>query len=302
LSGKATGQVQSVAAVQPRLEIDLVAEGVSPQIGESNGAWAAEGHAAGTLALMGTADGSLAIASDAAARATLAARASSAWTFIGQTTSALEARADGAGVLTIGRDSDAAVDIDGDAYRSITLLGSCEGRASITAMPHQLHTAATLTAATDNAAHGRASSEVPTAGSGTAKVQSRAASQGCLPVNRTGAADVLILGAAWRGMPFFGTSQARISALAAANNSAVPSLAATAANVIHLYLKAQAMAPGGQAAGSNLACARHISALWDLDMAAIAFRAPPALGRSEPPRLGLSGRLVPTNTGRILRG
>jgi hypothetical protein len=82
----------------------------------------------------------------------------------------------------------------------------------------------------------------------------------------------------------------------------MPGLTAAVANVIHLDLRAEAIAPGGQAAGSNLACAQNVSALWDVDITAIAFRVPPALGRSELPRMGLSGRLLSTNTGRILRG
>lgn len=302
LSDEANGQVQSEAFVQHRLKIDLVAEGVSPQTAESNGTWATEGHVDGTLALMGSAGGGLAIASGASARGTLVARTSGVVALKGAITTALETRADAAGVLAIGRDSDAAVGVDGDAHRSINLHGSCEGQANITAKPRPLHLIVTLTTDAANSAHGRASSEVTTAGSGLVQVQSRAASQGRLPVSRTGAADVLILGAAWRGMPFLGISQALIPAVAAANSSVMPGLAAAAANVIHVDLKAAAIAPGGQAAGSNLACAQDVRARWDLDMAAIAFRAPPALGRSELPRMGLSGRLVPSNTGHILKG
>jgi hypothetical protein len=302
LFGETGGQVQSEAFVQHRLKIDLLAEGVSPQTAESNGIWATEGHVDGKLALMGSAGDGLAIAAGAAARATLAARASGVLVLTGATTTAVEAHADAAGVLAIRRDSNAAVEIDGDASRSISIHGSCEGRASITAKPRPLRVALGLITDAANAADGRASSGVTTAGSGTAKVQSRAASLGHLIVSRTGAANVQILGVAWRGMPFLGTSQARTPALAAANSSVMPGLAAAAANVIHLDLKAAAIAPGGQAAGSNLACAQDVRARWDLDMAAIAFRAPPALRRSEPPRMGLSGRLDPTNAGRILKG
>lgn len=302
VSGEAIGRSQSDSFVQQPLKINLLAESASPQTGKSNGKWATEGHAAGTLALMGSAGGGLALAAGAAARATLAARTSGALAITGKTTTALEARVDAAGVLAIARHSDAAVVIDGDAHRSISLRGSCEGRVSITAKPRPLPLTVTLTADAANAAHGQASSEVTTAGSGTARVQSRATSQAHLAISRTGAADVLILGAAWRGMAFLGASQARSPALAEANSSVMPGLAAAVANVIHLDLRAEAIAPRGQAAGSNLACAQDVSALWDLDTAAIAFRAPPALGRSEPPRLGLSGRLVPTNTGRILQG
>jgi hypothetical protein len=302
LFGETGGQVRSDAFVQHRLKIDLVAEGVSPQTAESNGTWATEGHVDGALALMGAAGGGLAIASEAAARGTLVARTSGALALIVKTATALEARADATGVLAIARDSDAAVAIDGDARRSINLHGACEARASITAKPCPLHLTATLTTDAANAADGRASSEVTTAGSGTTRVQSRATSQARLAISRTGAADVLILGAAWRGMAFLGASLAQIPALAAANSSVMPGLAAAAANVIHLDLKAAAIAPGGQAAGSNLACAQDVSALWDLDTAAIAFRSPPALGRAEPPRLGFSGRLLPTNAGRVLRG
>lgn len=302
LSGETNGPVQSTAFVQHRFEIGLFIKGASPRTAESNVTWAAEGHADGKLALIGTAGDGLAIASDAAARATLSARASGALALTGETTTSLEAHADAVGVLAIRRDSDAAVEIDGDAHRSISIHGSCQGRASITAKLRPLHLTLTLASGAENAAHGRASSEVTAAGAGIAQVQAQAASQARLAISRTGAADVLILGAAWRGIAFLGASEARLTALAAANSSVMPSLAAAAANVIHLDLKAEAIAPGGQAAGSNLACAQDVSAQWDLDITAIAFRAPPALGRSEPVRLGLSGRLVPTNTGRILRG
>ena len=242
------------------------------------------------------------VGSDAAARARLAAKISGALALTGETTTVLEAHAEAAATLAIGCDSDVTAGIDGDAYRSITLHGSCEGQASITVKPRPLDLPLALTTDAANAAQGRASSEVTTAGSGLAQVQSRAASQARLAISRTGAADVLILGVAWRGMPFLGASRAQIPAFAAANSPVMPSLATSAANVIHLDLGAEGIAPGGHVAGSILAGAHAISAQWELNMTAIAYRAPPALGRSEPPRQGLSGRLVPTNTGRILRG
>jgi len=242
------------------------------------------------------------VGSDAAARARLAAKVSGALALTGETTTVLAAHAEAAAILAIGCDSNAAVEIDGGAYRSITFHGSCEGQASIIAKPRPLHLALDLITNAANAADGRAGSVLTTAGSGLAQVQSRAASHARLAVSRTGAADVLILGAAWHGMPFLGAAHAQIPALAAANSPVMPSLATSAANVIHLDLEAQGLAPGGHAAGSILAGAHAISAQWELNMTAIAYRAPPALRRFEPPRLGLSGRLLPTNAGRILRG
>lgn len=302
VSGDAAARSQSAAAVQQRLKIHLFIESASPQTGESNGAWATESHAAGMLALMGSIGGDLGVTSDVVARAMLVARARGAWTLSGETTTALEARADAAGILAIARDSDAAVAIDGDARRSINLHGSCKGQASVISKPRLLPLTLTLTINADNSAGGGASSVISTPGFGIAQVQSNAVIKAHLAISRTGTAELLILGAVWRGMAFLGASRAQTPALAAANSSVMPRLVAAAANVIHLDFRAEAMAPGGQAAGSNLACAQDFSTLWDLDMTAIAFRAPPALGRSEPPRLGLSGRLVPTNTGRILRG
>lgn len=242
------------------------------------------------------------VGSDATARARLAAKVSGALALTGETTTVLEAHAEAAAILAIGCDSNAAVEIDGYASRSITFHGSCEGQASIIAKPRPLHLALVLITNAANAADGRAGSVLTTAGSGLAQAQSRAASQARFAVSRTGAADVLILGAAWRGMPFLGAAHAQIPALAVANSPVMPSLATSAANVIHLDLEAEGIAPGGHAAGSILAGAQAVSAHWELNMTAIAYRAPPALGRSEPPRQGLSGRLVPTNTGRILRG
>ena len=192
--------------------------------------------------------------------------------------------------------------IDADASRTLGLHGQSKGLLSIAADPHPSEFGLEMHAAARSWAAGSASLDITTAVSATARAKSRASSRGRLEVDRAGSVDVLVLGEALRGMPLLGASAARITALAAANKTLAPSLAGSAANVIQLDFTAEAIAADVRAAGSSLAEAPEVSALWDLGATSIAYRAPPALRRAEPPKYGLSGRLSPSNSGRILRG
>ncbi|MDB4111684.1 hypothetical protein N9571_03910, partial [Yoonia sp.] len=56
--------------------------------------------------------------------------------------------------------------------------------------------------------------------------------------------------------------------------------------------------------GTTLSTAQAVArgSEFELWATAVAYSAPPARGRSGSPRIGLSGRLIPSNTGRILKG
>ena len=102
-------------------------------------------------------------------------------------------------------------------------------------------------------------------------------------------------------MVILGAAGARAITQAAANLSLEPGFAGAGTTVIRVDFHQQEVITGRGDARSMLQAAASGSD-WDLAATAIAYRAPPALGRSEPPRFGISGRLMPTNTGRILRG
>ncbi len=129
-----------------------------------------------------------------------------------------------------------------------------------------------------------------------------AISSGGIAFVRLGLGDVQVAGAAARGIAFLGSAHTRNITRAAANLSLAPQLVASVTNVIRVEFAARDMA----AAGRGIAQASVFGIATDPDMdLGLAFRAvgaPPALRRSESPRTGLSGRLIPTNSGRILRG
>ncbi len=208
-----------------------------------------------------------------------------------------------AGQFDVARSSAADVQIGADAGRGMPLLGAAGGAAhvqaagSIGAARLEIMTKAeALTTA------GAASGSVFTAkGKVTGQGFLNAASQGHVSVTRLARGDLLVAGTAARAMAFLGAAEARAITQAAANLPLAPGFAGAGTTVIKVAFQEQEVLTGRGAALLTVQAVANASG-WELGATAIAYRAPPALGRSEPPRMGLSGRLVPTNAGRILKG
>lgn len=139
-------------------------------------------------------------------------------------------------------------------------------------------------------------------GQATGDARTRARSTGRIAVTRLGLGGVCIAGGAARGMAVLGAAQARGMTEGVADLRLKHRLSGAASNLIRMELAAREMG----AAGRGIAQASILGIGTDPDLVlgltSYAFRAPPALRRSEPPRIGLSGRLMPSNAGRILRG
>jgi len=215
----------------------------------------------------------------------------------------LDAEASAVGQFDVARSSAADVQIGADAGREVPLIGAAGGAAhvkaarSIGAARLEITTQAkALTTA------GAASGSVFTAkGHVTGQAFLNAASRGHVALTRLGRGDLLVLGTAARGMVFLGTTEARSITQAAANLPLALGFGGAGTTLIRVAFHAQETLTGRGTALSTVKAVASGSE-WGLGAAAIAYRAPPALGRLEPPRIGLSGRLISSNTGRILKG
>ncbi|MCV2876333.1 hypothetical protein OE810_08680 [Rhodobacteraceae bacterium XHP0102] len=302
LSGLGIAQGGATASSLLGVDSSLFVAGIAPLNVESIGTWSAAGQMDAKTALAGSAETVLPIKTGAETHTDIAATANAAITLTCAIAAKLGADGSASDTFTIHRGSDTAVAIDADASRTLALHGQSKGLLSIAADPHPSKFGLEMLAAARSWAAGSASLDITTPVSATARAKSRASSRGRLEVDPAGSVDVLVLGEAVRGMPLFGASEAHITALAAANSIFAPGLTASADNVIQLNFTAEAIAADVRAAGAALAEALEVNALWDLGTSSIAYRAPPALRRAEPPKYGLSGRLSPSNSGRILRG
>lgn len=280
------------------------AAATAPRSAQCAGAMSLAGAALGRPAAMGTAtaaafplEGSLSgtvatiadLRSDAALHGTARAR-------IGAT-----ARA--AGQILVARNSAADVQIGADAGRTLPLAGTAMGSALVQAARSagsvSFATEAQAQALTQAAA---ARGSVFTAqGQVTGTASLHAAGAAPVALIPRGRGDLVVAGAAARALVIFGVADARCLTLAAANQPFAPGLSGAGITAIELAFNGQAAITGRGSALSPVWAAASGSD-WDLAATAIAYRAPPALGRSEPPQFGISGRLMPTNTGRILRG
>lgn len=215
----------------------------------------------------------------------------------------LDATAQTAGQFDVARSSAADVEIGADAGRRISLIGAAGGAAHVQAAGSigadclEIMTEAQALTTADAAC-----GLVFTAqGQVTGQASLHGTSQGYVSVTRFGRGDLLVAGTAARAMVFLGAAEARAITQAAANLPLEPGFAGAGTTVTRVAFHAQEVLTGRGAALSTVQAVANASG-WELGATAIAYRAPPALRRSEPPRMGLSGRLVPTNAGRILKG
>lgn len=305
LRGHAQSRVTGFATIATTLAWRIRSEATAPRSAQSRGALSLAGdgqveavargaaRAAG-LPLKALSEGKTALAADLATDLGLCSEARAR----------LVTRAQGTGRFKVGRASDADAQVTGDAARVLSFMGSAAG--AIAAQGTSAEGMASLQggATAKNQLHVRspyaASIALPGLAQSNTGTQGKGASE--FGVARVGLGEVLLTGTALRGMPLLGASAARITALAAANSIFAPGLTASADNVIQLDFTAEAIAADVRAAGAALAEALEVNALLDLGATSIAYRAPPALRRAETPKYGLSGRLSPSNSGRILRG
>ena len=304
LVGGAQISVAAAATSSALIRWTTAASATAPRSAQSQGSLFPVGASSAQSAVMGTATGTdFAIGAILAGSTQLAAGLRSDLLLEGATVGMLDATARAAGQFDVARSSAADVEIGADAGRGMPLIGAAGGAAhviaarSISAARLEIMTEArSLTKA--DAASG---SVFMAQGHVTGQASLHGTSQGHVSVTRLGRGDVLVVGAAARGMVFLGAADARAVTQAAANLPLEPEFAGAGTTLIRVALQEQEVITGRGAAWSTVKAVANASG-WELGATAISYRAPPALGRSEPPRLGLSGRLVPTNAGRILRG
>ncbi|NHQ74568.1 hypothetical protein HAT86_08835 [Roseovarius gahaiensis] len=305
LRGHAQSRVTGVATIATTLAWSIRSEATAPPSAQIRGALSLAGagqaeavargaaRAAG-LPLNALSEGKTALAADLATDLGLR----------GETRARLVTRAQGTGRFKVARASGADVQVASDVARVLSFMGVAEGATAAQGTSAEGMASLQGGATAKNQLHVRspyaASIALPGLAQSNTGTQGKGASE--FGVARVGLGEVLLTGTALRGMPLLGASAARITALAAANSIFAPGLTASADNVIQLDFTAEAIAADVRAAGSSLAEAPEVRALWDLGATSIAYRAPPALRRAEPPKYGLSGRLSPSNSGRILRG
>lgn len=295
------------AAATTSFSIDWITEAAATATRsvQSRGTLSLVGRGQVRSAVVGTATAdTLAIESRLGGQTGVAARLN-AWPDLeGSARARIGTDARGAGQVSVARNSDANVRVAGNAARLLPLVGTAAGAlvARATRVDGTVALAGTANARAQTAASPPNGAPLDVQGHATGAAHAQCISSGRVAFVRLGQGDVLVAGGAARGIAFLRSAQAGNVAKAAANLPLAPGLAGSAATVIHLDFTAEAIAPGGRAAGSNLAHASEVSARWNLHLTSIAYRAPPALRRAETPKYGLSGRLSPSNSGRILRG
>ena len=212
----------------------------------------------------------------------------------------------GTGQVSVARDSDAEVQVTGEAACTLPLAGAAAGTNVVQAERTEgaIALAGTATARVRAAANLARGAAMVVQGHATGAARIFAISSGGIAFVRLGLGDVQVAGGAARGIAFLGSAHTRNITRAAANLSLAPQLVASVTNVIRVEFAARDMGAAGRgfAQASVFGIATDPDSDLDLGLAFRAVGAPPALRRSESPRAGLSGRLTPTNSGRILRG
>ena len=304
LVGGAQNRVATVAASAGLIGWAAVASATAPRSVQSQGSLFLAGASSAQSTAMGIATGTdFAIGAILAGSTQLAAGLKSDLPYEGAAGGMLDAEASLAGQFAVARSSAADVQIGADAGRGMPLIGAADGTAHVQAA--RTISAARLEIITQAQAlttASAASGSVFTAqGQVTGQSSLLGTSQGHVSVTRFGRGDLFVAGTAARAMVFLGAAEARSLTQAAANLPLEPGFAGAGTTVARVAFHAQEVLTGRGAARSTVKAVANASG-WEPGAEAIAYRAPPALRRSEPPRIGLSGRLVPTNTGRILRG
>jgi hypothetical protein len=304
LVGDAQIRVVTVAASSGSIGWTTSASATAPRSAQSQGSLFLAGACSARSAAMATATAAALAIDGALAGATgLAGDLRSDLLLEGTASAILDASAQGAGQFDVARNSEADVQVTGDAGHGMPLIGVADGAAHVQAAGSISTARLEITAQVRalNMTSAASGSLFTAQGQVTGQASLHGTSQGHVSVTRLGRGDILVAGTAARAMVFLGAAEARSLTQAAANLPLEPGFAGAGTTVTRVAFHAQEVLTGRGAALSTVQAVDNASG-WELGATAIAYRAPPALRRSEPPRVGLSGRLIPSNTGRILKG
>lgn len=305
LAGAAKADMATAATISASIGWIAQASATAPRSAQSRGALSLVGEGEARSVVDATARiAGLSIGGALAGAAGLTAGLSADAVLYGAAEASFAVLGQGAGLFTVTRDSDTDVQVTGEAVRVLPLAGAAEGALVVQAARAEgaiaLGGVATARVrAVANLARG-AAPVVQGHAIGAARIYS--ISSGHVAFVRLSLGDVLVEGGAAPGMALLGSAQAGNVTRAAANLPLAPKLASNATNVIRVEFAAREV--GVAARGNAMLGVSGRAVAQDLGLVAAvqALRALPALRRSEPAKYGLSGRLMPTNSGRILRG
>lgn len=305
LVGVAENDLTIIAAAAASIGWRTQASATAPRSAQSRGTLSLVGKGLTRSTVDATAGaGGLAIDGELAGATALTAGLSADAVLNGAAEANIVIAAQGTGQVSVARDSDAEVQVAGDAARVLSLAGTAAGalaaRATRVDGAVELAGAANARAQTAARLFNAASPDLLGHTTGAARMQ--AICSGRVAFVRLGQADVLVAAGAAHGMTLLGTAFAGNVTRATANLPLEPQLSGTATNVIRVEFVAREVAVAARGNAMLGVSGRAVAQDLGPVAAVQALRAPPALRRSEPPKYGLSGRLMSTNSGRILRG
>jgi hypothetical protein len=196
----------------------------------------------------------------------------------------------------------AETEIAGGSARSLHVAGSATGHILLAAEAIGGRVNLKLSAALRVDARAGAMGDVAFDAALRGQAVSAGATTGFVALTRAGAGDVAISSHSARVILFPGHASLAIASAGAANTPFAISPLLLGHTTIGAGLEQNAPVANGQGAAIVKSSGSARPGAWPMAGRSAAFRAPPALQRSEPPRTGLSGRLVSSNSGRILRG
>lgn len=210
----------------------------------------------------------------------------------------------GTGTLGIARSGLGTVPVIAHAARSIPIDGSGAGSAASVGNARQAELRMEL--ATASQTHIRAEEAVAAAnlepvGEAGAQVRSHGTATSGLTFTRVSLGDVAVAGAALRSIAFHGDAHVRVTALVAANTNIEPKCLTAASSLIAVTFIGQTQVSLAVSAARTFTDCRSIAGHLVARGTGIAYRAPPALRRSELPNARQGGHLASSlRSGRIL--
>jgi hypothetical protein len=210
--------------------------------------------------------------------------------------------AEGRGAIARAATAVAETEIAGGSARSLHVAGSATGHIPLTAEAIGGRVNLKLSAALRVDARAGATGNVAFDAALRGQAVSSGAATGYVALTRAGAGDVAISSHSARVILFPGRASLAIASAGAANTLFAISPILLGCTTIGAGLEQNASVANGQGAAIVKSSGSARPGAWLMAGRSAAFRAPPALQRSEPPRTGLSGRLLSSNSGRILRG
>ncbi|MFU8777874.1 MAG: hypothetical protein ACNA7M_09425 [Roseovarius sp.] len=250
----------------------------------------AQAHAAFDLVGTAAADGGVASAGQTGLSLTGAARAEA---FVGVA---------GRGVISSAGVGAIAAFVAGCSARSVHLRGSAAGHIPLTADAVRGKVDLGLSAALSVDVRAGVSGDIVLDGTARGQAVLSGETTGSVVLARFGTGDVIIASQSARVIVILGRASLSIASAGAANALFVIDADLRVQTTIGAELQQDAFDAIGQGAANIKSSGSAKPGAWPVSGRSAAFRAPPALQRSEPPRTGLSGRLLSSNSGRILRG